>query len=59
MKREVIVQDLTEPMKMLQKCRIWCVQKIFKYQSYGCAAKFRQRNSEKGLNFGPAIVLKG
>jgi hypothetical protein len=25
----------------------------FKYQSYGCATKFRQRYSEKGLNFGP------
>jgi hypothetical protein len=25
------------------------------YHSYGCATKFRQRNSEKGLNFGPMI----
>jgi len=24
--KEVSVQDLTEPMKMLKKCEIWCIQ---------------------------------
>jgi hypothetical protein len=28
---------------------------MLKYQSYGCATKFRQRNSEQDLNLGPMI----
>jgi len=26
MMKEVVVQDLTEPMKSVKKCRIWCIQ---------------------------------
>jgi hypothetical protein len=55
MMKEAVVQDLTKPMKMLKKCEIWCIQQTYKYQSCGCATKFRQRNSERGLNFGPTI----
>jgi hypothetical protein len=44
--KEVVVADLTDPMKILITCGIKCIE-MFKYQSYGCATKFRQRNSEK------------
>jgi hypothetical protein len=40
---KVVIQDLTEPMKMLKKCGIW-------YQSYGSAPEFGQRNSETNSN---------
>jgi hypothetical protein len=26
-KKEEVVQDLTEPMKMFKKCGIWCIQR--------------------------------
>jgi hypothetical protein len=38
--KEVIFQDPTELMKILKKCRIWCIQ-VFKYQIYDYATKFR------------------
>jgi uncharacterized membrane-anchored protein YjiN (DUF445 family) len=25
---EIVIQDLTEPMKMLKKCIIWCIQTV-------------------------------
>jgi hypothetical protein len=25
--KEIVVQSLTEPMKMLKKCRVWCIQR--------------------------------
>jgi hypothetical protein len=28
MMKEVVIQDLTEPIKMLKKCRIWCIQTV-------------------------------
>jgi transposase len=28
---------------------------MFKHQGYGCATKFRQRSSGKGLNFSPPL----
>jgi hypothetical protein len=30
---------------------------VFKYQSYGYEVKFRQRNSEKDLNFGLGLMI--
>jgi len=26
--KEVVIQDLTEPVKMLKKCGIWCIQTV-------------------------------
>jgi len=26
MMKEVVIQDLTEPMKMSKKCGIWCIE---------------------------------
>jgi len=26
--KDMVVHDLTEPMKMLKKCRIWCFQTV-------------------------------
>jgi hypothetical protein len=50
--KEAVIQDLTEPMKMLKNFRIrW----MFKYQSYGCATKFRQSSSVKYLILGVMI----
>jgi len=39
----MVVQDLTNPMEMLRKCGIWCIETDFKFQSYVYATKFRQR----------------
>jgi hypothetical protein len=33
MMKEVVIQGLTELMKMLRKCRIWCIQTDFKVSS--------------------------
>jgi hypothetical protein len=44
MMKEVIVQNITERMKMLKKSGIWYIQ-MFRYQSYGYATEFRQRSS--------------
>jgi len=49
----VVIQDLSERMKMLKKCGIWYIQLMFKYQSYSCTTKFRQTNSKNGLTFDP------
>jgi hypothetical protein len=39
------IQDFTEPMKMLRSAESGALRYTYKYQSYGCATKFRQRNS--------------
>jgi hypothetical protein len=44
MLKEVVIQDLTEPMGMLKKCSTF--RETFKYQSYGSALNFKQRNLE-------------
>jgi hypothetical protein len=55
MMKELVVRDITEPMRILKKCAFWCIQ-MFKNQSYGCATKFRQKTGlVKGLYFGPNI----
>jgi hypothetical protein len=36
MTKELVVQDLTEPMRILIKCGMWRIQ-IDVYQSYTCA----------------------
>jgi hypothetical protein len=45
--KEVVIQNLTELMKMLKKCRIRCIQTL-KHQSYGCATDFSQRKIYMG-----------
>jgi hypothetical protein len=55
MMKEVVVQDLTELMKILKSAECCAFRETLRYQSYGCATKFRQRNSAKDLNFGPTI----
>jgi len=46
MMKEVVIRGPTELMKMLQKCRLWYIQIDIKYQSYGFATGFGQRNSK-------------
>jgi len=38
---KMVVHDLIESMKMLEKWGVWCILIDVKYQSYGCATKFR------------------
>jgi hypothetical protein len=45
--KEVVVQDLREPMKMSKIAEFEAFKQTFKYHSYGCATKFGQINSEK------------
>jgi hypothetical protein len=54
MMKGMVIQDLTELTEMLKKCKCDAFR-CFKYENYGCATKFIQRNSEKGLNFSPGI----
>jgi hypothetical protein len=41
--KEMVVQDLTEPMKTLKKCGIWFVHTDVHVSELCCATKFRQR----------------
>jgi hypothetical protein len=41
MMKEVVDQDLTENVKMLKSVESGAFRKMLKYQSYGCATKFR------------------
>jgi len=43
--KDVVVQNSTDPMKMLKKLRIRCIQTDKKYHSCVYVTKFWQRNS--------------
>jgi hypothetical protein len=51
-----VVQDLTDPMKMLKKCGIWCIQTVNEAYYVEILERLREAVSRiKGLNFGPTI----
>jgi hypothetical protein len=43
--KEMLLQELREPTKMLKKYGIWCIT----YQSYGCATEFRKESTKKRI----------
>jgi hypothetical protein len=54
MMKEVIIQDLTEPVKMFKNCGVWCIHIDVVSISYGCATNFDNEtvvSIEKGLKF--------
>jgi hypothetical protein len=46
MMKEMVEQDVAEPMKNVERnAESGAFRQTFKYESYGCATEFKQRNS--------------